>query len=197
MSFCIKVGANGEKHRRLRRLLAHAFSEKALKAQEIILQGYVDTFISQLHARASVEGDSVVNMVHWFNFTTFDIIGDLAFGESFGLLQLGTWQRYLSSIFGLLEFNAYFRSIRRLFPRSLENFVAKIVLPANFQDDRMYIFNVAETKLASRTSINTERQDFGTSNTHSFRRNTQLQALICSQYITCLKGLKRPLVPTD
>jgi cytochrome P450 len=74
-------------HGRQRRALAHAFSQKALMEQEHILQGYVDKFIEKL--RILAQEKKPANMVSWFNFCTFDIIGDLSFGEPFGCLEEG------------------------------------------------------------------------------------------------------------
>ena len=59
-------------HARMRRVVAHGFSEKALREQESIILEYVDLFITSLH-RAAEEGPQ--NMVSWYEFVTFDIIG--------------------------------------------------------------------------------------------------------------------------
>jgi cytochrome P450 len=77
-------------HPRQRRALAHAFSQKALMEQEHILQGYVSKFIVNLRRLAREK--TPANMVSWFNFCTFDIIGDLSFGEPFGCLEEGEWE---------------------------------------------------------------------------------------------------------
>jgi hypothetical protein len=142
--------------------LAHAFSDKALKAQEIILQSYVESLISQLRKRALDTNDAVnVNMTHWFNYITFDIIGDLAFGDSFGLLEKGIWQRYLSSIFGLLQFSVRYRAIKQIFPDSWKFFLVKRMTPRHMLEDRLYQHELAQSKLTKRVAVDTERQDFG------------------------------------
>ena len=74
-------------HARQRRALAHAFSKQALLEQEPILKGYVDLFVKRLREMAA-KGEAA-NMVSWYNFCTFDIIGDLSFGEPFGCLNEG------------------------------------------------------------------------------------------------------------
>lgn len=74
-------------HARQRRALAHAFSKQALLEQEPILRGYVDLFVTKL--REMAHRGEAANMVSWFNFCTFDIIGDLSFGEPFGCLREG------------------------------------------------------------------------------------------------------------
>lgn len=55
--------------------------------QEDIVQHYVDLFVKQIDANATNEEGE--EMVKWYNFTTFDIIGDLAFGDPFGSLNDG------------------------------------------------------------------------------------------------------------
>lgn len=74
-------------HARQRRALAHAFSKQALMEQEPILMGYVNLFVKRL--REMAHRGEAANMVSWFNFCTFDIIGDLSFGEPFGCLDEG------------------------------------------------------------------------------------------------------------
>ena len=79
--------AGDEEHARQRRALSHAFSQKALLEQEGIIRGCVDQFIDRLKPLAA--GGREMNMCDWYNFTTFDIIGDMAFGEPFGCLRDG------------------------------------------------------------------------------------------------------------
>ena len=61
-------------HSRMRRVLAHAFSEKAVREQEPLIQKYVDLLMSSLH-EAAEEGPQ--NMVSWYELVAFDIIGML------------------------------------------------------------------------------------------------------------------------
>ncbi|MCJ1386575.1 hypothetical protein MMC17_009701 [Xylographa soralifera] len=74
-------------HSQKRRGLAHAFSAKALREQEGIVLRYVEMWLKQLGERAK-QGETV-NIVEWYNWLTFDIIGDLAFGEPFGAVEEG------------------------------------------------------------------------------------------------------------
>jgi len=71
----------------MKRKLSNGFSVKALSEQEDIVHYYLDKLIGQINAHGTgPEGDE---MVKWYNFFTFDLIGDLAFGESFGSLNDG------------------------------------------------------------------------------------------------------------
>ncbi|KAA8575068.1 hypothetical protein EYC84_004286 [Monilinia fructicola] len=54
---------------------------KALRLQEEVVAEYMDLLVSQIAQRKDEEKG--LNMSQWYNWLTFDIIGDLAFGESF------------------------------------------------------------------------------------------------------------------
>ena len=82
-------------HARMRKDLAHAFSDRSLKEQEGPVATVVDLFISQLGVHGL--GEDGTDVVMWFNLTTFDIIGSLAFGETFGGVQSGSCSRYTRS----------------------------------------------------------------------------------------------------
>ncbi|KAH8837867.1 hypothetical protein MCOR02_001092 [Pyricularia oryzae] len=110
-----------ESHRRQRRALAHAFSEAALAEQEHLIIRYVDLCMRRL-SEASRGGSQPVNMMSWLNFLTFDIIGDLAFGESFGSLEKGGYHFWVKNMF------AAFKGIsrRRFFRRTGLSLLARL-----------------------------------------------------------------------
>ncbi|OAL23183.1 hypothetical protein AYO20_11051 [Fonsecaea nubica] len=63
------VNAPHDHHLRLRRAIAPAFSEKALREQESMLQTYVDLLVSRLKETCK-RGPQ--DLVSWYNFATFD-----------------------------------------------------------------------------------------------------------------------------
>ncbi|KAG0633323.1 putative cytochrome P450 [Tuber brumale] len=88
------------------------FSAKALLEQEDIVQGYVDKLIGQINVYATgPEGDE---MVKWYNFFTFDLIGDLAFGESFASLNDAKPHFWVSLLLGNIKAVAWW-SVARWF----------------------------------------------------------------------------------
>lgn len=99
-------------------------------------------------------------MEHWFNFTTFDVIGDLAFGETLSILKEGVWSRYLSTMFGSVQQFVVQRAVRRMFP-STYRFWLKLFTPKKIFDDQMFQYNLAKDKLVRRLAQETERPDFG------------------------------------
>ena len=90
-----------EDHRRFRHVFAPAFSERALKRQEPIFQKNTDLMISTL-SQAAVLRQSV-NMVEMYQFTTFDIMGHLTFGEPLGLLQSNTYSKWVEAVFDSIK----------------------------------------------------------------------------------------------
>uniref|UniRef100_A0A8H7N1C1 Uncharacterized protein n=1 Tax=Bionectria ochroleuca TaxID=29856 RepID=A0A8H7N1C1_BIOOC len=105
--------ANDANHRRLRRLQAHAFSEKALSLQESYLQRYTDQFVLCLRNEAK-RSNGVVDVVKFVNFLTTDLIGDLSFGETFGGLDTGKVHPWLENLFTTLKTFTFMREILRL-----------------------------------------------------------------------------------
>jgi cytochrome P450 len=91
------VNENREQHGRLRRQMAHGFSEKAMRDQEPLIRGYVDLLLDRLHDFCTTRSPVVIS--DWYNYTTFDIIGDLAFGEPFGCLQGSNLDEWIKGIF--------------------------------------------------------------------------------------------------
>ncbi|KAK1674114.1 cytochrome P450 [Colletotrichum godetiae] len=91
------VNTNGAEHAMLRRQLSHGFSERSLRDQQPLIMKYVDLMIQRLHENCSNEDP--VDLMAWYNFTTFDIIGDLAFGEPFGCLEKSEYHPWVKAIF--------------------------------------------------------------------------------------------------
>lgn len=72
-------------HSRHRRILSPSLSNKALRGQEPIIIKHADMFVQRMRERTS----TAVDLTEWLKFLSFDIIGDLTFGESFGCLKKG------------------------------------------------------------------------------------------------------------
>lgn len=108
-----------EDHRRQRRLMAHAFSESALTEQEGYIKQYVDLLIARLKQQQAQDG-TATDMTRWFNYLTFDIIGELAFGDPFYSLETSNYHPWISMIFetikavGLIMFLANYPLLRPL-----------------------------------------------------------------------------------
>lgn len=96
----------------MRRLLSHAFSDAALRDQEQLITHYFDLLIEKLQQQVVGPEQGKVDLVRWYNFTTFDILGDICFDESFGALKKGQYHSWIASLFQSLKIARMFRVFR-------------------------------------------------------------------------------------
>ena len=72
-------------HDKRRRVWAPAFSDKALREYETQLDYFNDKVLTRLR---EFKGGAV-NVTKWFNLYSFDVMGRLAFGKDYGMLDSG------------------------------------------------------------------------------------------------------------
>lgn len=77
-----------KKHSAMRKMLNPAFSQRGLLEQEAIILGIIDKFVRVLGEKAG-PGSEGLNMTKWYEMNSFDILGEMAFGESFHSLDTG------------------------------------------------------------------------------------------------------------
>ncbi|KAF1924082.1 cytochrome P450 [Didymella exigua CBS 183.55] len=119
-------------HARIRRIFKPAFSDRALKEQEPLLLKYVEKLISNLKRDVSKDPDHKFDIVKQYNFTTFDVMGDLTFGESLHMLDDSKYDPWVAVIFNqlkqnsLFNFMAYYPWINSLVKNNLPPSVLKV-----------------------------------------------------------------------
>ncbi|RYP71152.1 hypothetical protein DL769_004740 [Monosporascus sp. CRB-8-3] len=99
------ISADREEHARLRRALSHGFSDASMRQQEPLVARYVDLLVERL-GRECRGGARPLNMEAWYNYTTFDVVGDLVFGHSFGCLESVEYHPWISFIMGTVRSGA-------------------------------------------------------------------------------------------
>ncbi|TVY78561.1 Versicolorin B desaturase [Lachnellula suecica] len=179
---------NIENHARMRRLLAPAFTEQAVMKQEPIVQAHSDLLIRQLKcvvtdqdksAEKNQDTGAVVDIVRWYNFCTFDTIGDLGFGESFDSLKNAEYHPWVALIFNFLKgmelcvsdickfadcrglcSGMTLAAATRYYP-SLETGLLQF-LPAKIKKMQRDHYQVALDKIHRRMNLEKERDDFMT-----------------------------------
>ncbi|KAJ3956881.1 hypothetical protein N0V92_006555 [Colletotrichum tropicale] len=105
------INADREEHQRLRRALAHGFSDASMREQEGMIIKYIDKLSDRLKEFAD-DGTSPQNMAGWYNWTTFDVAGDLIFGQSFQCLERADYHPWVAFIFGAIRFGSVMTSIK-------------------------------------------------------------------------------------
>lgn len=71
-----------------RGLFSATFSSKALGEQEAILQQNINAFVEKLGLLS--KDSKGLDMVKWYEMVSFDILGEMAFGESFKCIEKGS-----------------------------------------------------------------------------------------------------------
>ncbi|KAM5344636.1 hypothetical protein ACJ41O_013171 [Fusarium nematophilum] len=87
-----------EEHTMVRRQLSNGFSDRSMREQQPLIMKYIDLLMVRLREQGK-SGAQAVDMASWFNFTTFDVIGDLVFGEPFGCLSESDYHPWVKAIF--------------------------------------------------------------------------------------------------
>ncbi|KAL4894419.1 benzoate 4-monooxygenase cytochrome P450 [Aspergillus ambiguus] len=143
-----------EDHTRMRRLLSHAFSNKALQEQEPILQGYLDVLIRRL--RDFALSNTAIDITRWLNYTTFDTIGDLAMGETFNCLGHDSLHPWVEATFLSSKYATLLRPFINLIPPALVN----IPIPENLKFFRNDNYRYTKEAVSRRLARDSSRPDF-------------------------------------
>lgn len=117
--------------------------------------GYIDLFISRLHSVSST--GEAQDMVSWFNFVAFDIIGDLTMGESFNCLEASGLHPWVQILFKHFK-SAVFVSVVKRFPlamRAMPLLVGKKLLKVRAEHQAF-----TREKVLRRMNAGSERGDF-------------------------------------
>lgn len=150
-----------EPHARIRKLLAPGFTPRALRAQEPILHRYVNLLVERLRECATSGGNveakgAEVDMTLWFNFTTFDVFGDLGFGESFDCLQNSRFHPWVALLFNSVK-AASFVAAARFYP-IVEYILMKCIPPSLKKMQRDHFQQIGD-KVQRRLNYELERPD--------------------------------------
>jgi len=120
---------------------------------------YFDLLIRKLHEKILGPENGNVNMVRWFNFTTFDLVGDLVFGESFEALREEEYGFWIAHIFPSLKFVRLLRIVRA-YPLIGKPLVFLLTRFTNIQKGRLKHMKYARDKTNRRLDTETDRRDF-------------------------------------
>jgi cytochrome P450 len=169
---------NLQENQRMRKIVLPAFTERALRTQEPVLIRYADYFMEKLQEMSTApetRGNGAdVNMNDWANFFAFDIIGDLAMGESFGCMEGSAYHPWVKMLYAYLKGNRFMPlnhpssqflgmvmfAATRYYPLLEKTLMA--LVPASMrkmQDDH---YAIAQEKIQRRMNSEVFRDDFMT-----------------------------------
>ncbi|KAF7179587.1 hypothetical protein CNMCM7691_008635 [Aspergillus felis] len=115
-----------KEHNMRRRLLAPPMSESSLKTVEPVIQALAQLTIHRM--REEMDKRGAADIFKWWMFMTMDIIAELSFGTTFGLLKQGEKNQYVMDLEKIPAFGTY----RSAFPNLVET--ARILPLPFFRD---------------------------------------------------------------
>ncbi|KAI8167103.1 Cytochrome P450 monooxygenase 1 [Colletotrichum sp. SAR 10_70] len=148
------INADREEHQRLRRALAHGFSDASMREQEGMIIKYIDKLSDRLKEFAD-DGTSPQNMAGWYNWTTFDVAGDLIFGQSFQCLERADYHPWVAFIFGAIRFGSVMTSVKYI---GL-NFVVQALFKMGGMKAMSQVRENTDEMMQNRMSMTDDRND--------------------------------------
>lgn len=149
------MAANREDHTRMRKSMANGFSQQAMLNQQPLITKYIDTLFKRLR-KFSVDKETV-DILSWFNYATFDIIGDLSFGEPFGCLEESTYHPWVSFIVKALRSISVDSTLKRM---GILHTLLVMVTPKSVLMKYKEHGELSTQKVHKRLATNTDRKDF-------------------------------------
>ena len=147
---------DAETHGRHRKIISHAFSDRALLSQEYILQKYTDLLIDRLRNQPNLH-DGTLDICSWYNFTTFDVLGDLCFGESFHCLETAENHPWIASLSKGVKAAQLFTIFHHFPPM---NTIVRKCLPQFVLDEAQKSFAFTRERVDKRIASESDRPDF-------------------------------------
>lgn len=113
--------ANTREHPRIKKLMAPAFSDQAIKEQEPTIQQLTSVMMNKLRYNRSGKAyypnaAGVANIGAWCNFLVFDILSALSFGKPVGCLELADYHEWTDVIFRTMKHAHFIQCAHRLKP---------------------------------------------------------------------------------
>lgn len=154
------VSAKRERHGPMRRTLAAAFSARAMAAQQPLINGFIDLLLQRLREQGE-NGAKSLNMTKWYEWATFDIIGNLALGESFECLKRSGSHPYVDNILNSLKVLPLSQALHYFpIPSFIRGPLFVLLAPKEVLNGEALITNYTKATLKKRMSLGSERPDF-------------------------------------
>lgn len=122
-----------------------------------MITAYVDTMIIKLQEEVDKGKNVPVDIKNWMNFTTFDITGDLMFGESFGCLKDSQLHPWIQLIFSSIKALAIIGAAQQ-FP--ILKVMLAALIPSEVTRKGKEHFDLGAKKVDRRLEAHTSRPDF-------------------------------------
>ncbi|KAL4916488.1 cytochrome P450 [Aspergillus aurantiobrunneus] len=153
---CIGSERDPRVHALKKKNLTPAFSTKALQAQDPIVQRCIDVFVEKLGPLSRKKG---LDVVEWYEMLAFDILGEMAFGESFRCVEREEHHFWIKLILDHLLAITLVDNLRRF---AFLATLGKLLLPRLTVQVRNRHTGYSREKVEERLNSTSSRQDFFT-----------------------------------
>lgn len=145
------IVANEAGHSHFRKIFSPFFSDKALRQNESVIVRNIDLLVQKLQEHIKGTG-GVADMVKWYNWATFDIIGDLIYGESFDCLKKADYHPWLAVVLQNIRLSSYVALMERY---SFLKVIIMSLLPPHLLEKRNMHLDVIREKCGRRLDLKT------------------------------------------
>ncbi|CAI0645398.1 unnamed protein product [Colletotrichum noveboracense] len=150
-SRCIGSERDPQKHSVMRRILSPSFSQRVLVEQEDIISEIVDRFVTKMGEKGG-SGTKDLDMTKCYNMNSFEILGEMAFGESFRNLDIDILNSWADTALEHLYIVTMIDNLRRI---GWVSKVARLLIPT------WIVTTISiRTIAANRSRIQAARSDF-------------------------------------
>ncbi|KAI1383399.1 cytochrome P450 [Hypoxylon trugodes] len=149
--------AEGEEHARKRHHFNPAFSDRALREQEPIVMQYINGLMNSFTKKAKT--GEPVDLSQWFDFVTFDVIGDIMFGSDvFGCVESSRYHPLVSDLFSRFEAIVLNMAFERIAPPLAS--LLRILTPNHIKQRQKAHADTIKSLVDCRLNTITNRPDF-------------------------------------
>ncbi|KAF2034339.1 cytochrome P450 [Setomelanomma holmii] len=129
-------------HAATRKIFTTAFSDRALMQQAPLFTKYADKLV------ACLQKGGTFDLVSMYNFTTFDVMSNLAFGESLHMLEQGAYNPWVSIIFQNIRISVLLGRIYFYYP--LATYLIRRLLHKRIATAQQAHFNFSSSRVTKR-----------------------------------------------
>ncbi|KAF5251100.1 hypothetical protein FANTH_3773 [Fusarium anthophilum] len=142
-------------HRQQRNEISHAFSGHSLIEAQAVIEDYTELFVTQLLEKGG-PGTKGVDVSIAYNWLTFDIIGQLTFGEPFDCVKLWKHSEWVTLI---LDFAAQLSLGTVLNRLSVPTFCLSLFMPTSLKNNLISHDQITDGKIARLIQDNKAQDD--------------------------------------
>lgn len=145
-------------HARIKKVFAPGFTQRALQDQETMIVRYANLLIERLRGivAADAAGAGEADMTMWYNLFSFDVMGDVGYGESFDCLETSAYHPWIALLFNSVRAASWIAAAR-YYP--LLNWALFKCIPQSLLEKQREHFQVIVDKVDRRLNFEVPRPD--------------------------------------